>query len=187
MFFREVNLSKKNMKKLTPQQLAALQNHLIRSGSNDALMGELLDHLACDVETYLWQGYNFDLALEKISQEANAKAIQYLRQNYQHDLAMTEAQLQAATLDDIVFEFRNKAYGAYDLRQSYQSALRIALFMGIGLFLMIVAFSGGLVNKKWTFDSPLMLLWVVGVSCVAYASWNWYLKSISQQEGQAVY
>lgn len=165
------------MKKLTSQQLSALHNLLIRNGSNDALMGELLDHLACEVETYLWKGYNFELALEKISQEANAKALQYLRENYQHSVAMTEAQLQEATLDDIIFEFRNKEYGAYNLRQSYQSALRTALFMGMGLFLMIVALSGGLFAKQWSFSSPLMLLWALGVSSVAYAVGNWYFKN----------
>ena len=165
------------MKKLTSQQLSALHNLLIRNGSNDALMGELIDHLACEVEEYLWKGYNFDLALEKVGQEANVKALQYLRENYQHSVAMSEAQLQEATLDDIVFEFRNKEYGAYNLRQSYQSALRTALFMGMGLFLMIVALSGGLVAKQWSLDSPLMLLWALGVSSVAYAVGNWYYKN----------
>ncbi|TAF95891.1 MAG: hypothetical protein EAZ32_09790 [Cytophagia bacterium] len=169
------------MKKLTPQQLATLHSHLIGNGSNDALMGELLDHLACEVEIYLWKGYNFELALEKISEEANVKAIQYLRQNYQHELAMTETQLQEATLDDIVFEFRNKAYGAYDLRQSYQNTLRTALFMGIGLFLMLIALSGGLIAKQWSFSSPLMLLWFLGSSCVAYGAWNWYLKNMQEK------
>jgi|GEM_PF-1035392 len=170
------------MKKLTPQQLSVLHNHLIRNGSNDVLMGELIDHLACEVEGYLWKGYNFELALEKISAQANAKSIQYLRENYQRDLAMTDEQLQEATLDDIVFEFRNKAYGAYELRQSYQSTLRTAFFMGIGLFFMIVALSGGLTAQKWSFSSPLMLLWGLGVSCVAYAVWNWYLKNVGFDE-----
>ena len=44
---------------------------------------------------------------------------------------------ERATLDDIVFEFRNKAYGAYDLRQNYPTALRNALILGITLFLMM--------------------------------------------------
>ncbi len=39
------------------------------------------------------------------------------------------------TLNDIVFEFRNKAYGAYDLRQNYPIALRNALIIGVSLFL----------------------------------------------------
>ncbi len=44
---------------------------------------------------------------------------------------------ERATLNDIVFEFRNKAYGAYDLRQNYPTALRNALILGITLFLMM--------------------------------------------------
>lgn len=41
------------------------------------------------------------------------------------------------TLDDIVFEHRNQAYGAYDLRKSYPAALRKALIIGSVLFLLL--------------------------------------------------
>lgn len=163
------------MKKLTPQQLDKLHSLLIRNGSNDALMGELLDHLACEVETYLWQGYNFDLALEKVSQEANIKALRYLRETYQQDLTLTDEQLQNASLDDIVFQFRNKAYGAYELRQSYPIALRNALIFGIGLFLMMMALFSGIIGGQWSFWSIQGILWLVGGCAVAYASWAWFV------------
>ena len=54
---------------------------------------------------------------------------------------------ERATLDDIVFEFRNKAYGAYDLRQNYPTALRNALILGITLFLMM--FLVPMLYSKW--------------------------------------
>ena len=40
------------------------------------------------------------------------------------------------TLDEIVFENRNKAYGAYDLRTSYRSVLTKSFILGTILFLV---------------------------------------------------
>ena len=42
----------------------------------------------------------------------------------------------ALTLDDIIFQTRNRAYGAFDLRQHYQPTLYRALWLGVGLFLL---------------------------------------------------
>jgi periplasmic protein TonB len=42
------------------------------------------------------------------------------------------------SLDDIVFEHRNKAYGAYELRTTYTSNLNKALFIGVGCFLLML-------------------------------------------------
>jgi periplasmic protein TonB len=39
-----------------------------------------------------------------------------------------------STLDDIVFENRNKAYGAYELRTHYTTNINRALLIGVGLF-----------------------------------------------------
>ncbi|MER0440331.1 TonB family protein [Emticicia sp. W12TSBA100-4] len=39
-----------------------------------------------------------------------------------------------STLDDIVFEHRNKAYGAYELRTHYTTNINRALLIGIGFF-----------------------------------------------------
>ncbi len=169
------------MKKLTSQQLSTLHDHLIRNSTNDALVGELLDHLACEAEEYLWKGYNFDLALEKITQEANSMAVKYLRDTYRHEVAMTEEQLENASLDDIIFEFRNKAYGAYDLRQSYPFALRSALILGIGLFLMFMAFLSGVTQGSWNFLSTPGLMWMVGLSGVAYSIGTWFLRKSPHQ------
>ncbi len=164
------------MKKLTSEQLTKLQNHLISNNTNDVLLNELLDHLACEAEEYLWKGYNFDLALEKISQDANTMAVKYLSKTYQHDIAMTDEQLQNASLDDIIFEFRNKAYGAYDLRQSYPLALRNALILGVCLFLMLMAFLSGMSQGSWDFFSTSGAMWMIGMCGVAYAIGTWFFK-----------
>ncbi|UFH57448.1 TonB family protein [Spirosoma sp. KNUC1025] len=40
------------------------------------------------------------------------------------------------TFDDIIFQARHQAYGAFDLRQNYRPALTRALGVGVGLFLL---------------------------------------------------
>ncbi|RIV24916.1 energy transducer TonB [Fibrisoma montanum] len=42
----------------------------------------------------------------------------------------------ASTLDELVFENRLKAYGAFDLRRQYRPTLARALGLGVGLFLL---------------------------------------------------
>ncbi len=49
---------------------------------------------------------------------------------------MAETKASAVTLDDIIFENRNKAYGAYDLRKAYRPTLTKSMFIGIGLFVL---------------------------------------------------
>ena len=43
----------------------------------------------------------------------------------------------ALSLNDLVFENRNKRYGAYQLRQSYENHLRRAAFIGTGIFVAV--------------------------------------------------
>ena len=40
-----------------------------------------------------------------------------------------------ATLDDMVFENRNKAYGAYDLRKTYKKTVNRSMIIGANCFL----------------------------------------------------
>lgn len=42
------------------------------------------------------------------------------------------------TLDEIVFEERNKAYGAYDMRQSYRSTLTKSFIIGTVAFILLI-------------------------------------------------
>jgi hypothetical protein len=170
------------MEKLSPQQLATLHNHLIHTGSTDALIDELLDHLACEVEYYIWIGLPFDGALKTVLEQANLKAVRHLRDMYNSELAMTDEQLQQASLDDIVFEFRNKSYGAYDLRRAYRSKLRNAFIMTISLFLMLMAMMDAVNRRTWSYLSPWGIAWLIGLCGVTFVVVSWYLHHTRQQQ-----
>ncbi|GAB3013126.1 hypothetical protein [Spirosoma pulveris] len=170
------------MEKLNPQQLATLHNHLIQSGSTDVLIEELLDHLACEVEQYLWLGLSFDSALSNVLEQANIKAVRHLRETYQIELAMTDEQLEHASLDDIVFEFRNKAYGAYDLRRAYPINLRNAFIMTLSLFMMGMAMMDRLGRPTWSYLSLSGAVWLLGLCGVTFAVVSWYLQHLRQQQ-----
>ncbi|WP_226915670.1 energy transducer TonB [Hymenobacter siberiensis] len=53
---------------------------------------------------------------------------------------MDNAQIAKASLNDIVFEGRNKAYGAYVLRRLYQRHVTRALIIATALFVLLIAF-----------------------------------------------
>ncbi|WP_435353971.1 TonB family protein [Emticicia sp. SJ17W-69] len=42
------------------------------------------------------------------------------------------------SLDDMIFEHRNKAYGAYELRTSYTKTINRAFVIGVGVFLLML-------------------------------------------------
>lgn len=170
------------MEKLSPQQVATLHNHLIHSGSTDALIDELLDHLACEVEYYMWIGLPFEAALNTVLEQANVKAVRHLRDTYKTELAMTDEQLGQASLDDIVFEFRNKAYGAYDLRQAYRTTLRNAFIMALGLCMMAMAMMDGISRHSWSYLSLTGVVWLVGLCGVTFGVTSWYMQYMRQQQ-----
>ncbi|MES2516699.1 MAG: TonB family protein [Bacteroidota bacterium] len=51
---------------------------------------------------------------------------------------MENHQENLETLEDIVFQNRNKSYGAYTLRSDYQNVIKKALIIGIGLFCLAI-------------------------------------------------
>jgi len=51
-----------------------------------------------------------------------------------------------ATLDDIVFADRNKAYGAFELRKGYRADVTKATLIGAALF-VIAMFTPSIINK----------------------------------------
>ena len=164
------------MEKLTHQQIDHIQKYLLQSGLSSELLNELLDHLICEIEHYLWIGLPFESALQKTLLDANAESVQKLRKLYQQELAFTDAQLAEATLDDILFQFRNKSYGAYSLRQSYQKTLVYALGGALGLGLMMIALLHLISQKNWTYWSPWGIVWIIGVGVVAGAVVMYFLQ-----------
>ncbi|SNR77732.1 energy transducer TonB [Hymenobacter mucosus] len=53
---------------------------------------------------------------------------------------MDNAQLANASLDDIVFEGRNKAYGAYVIRRVYGKHVTRAVLIAVAVFALLIAF-----------------------------------------------
>ena len=130
------------MNKLTTHQLESLYNHLLGAGPNDALQGELLDHLACQVEEAMREGLSFEAARTAVFDEADTGRVRALKNDYRRELALAGDGLRQASLTEIVFEYRNKSYGAYPIRQAYPGTVLNALLMGTGLFILLLL--GGL-------------------------------------------
>ncbi|GAB3554080.1 hypothetical protein [Spirosoma fluminis] len=170
------------MEKLNPQQVARLYDHLIQLGTSDSLISELLDHLACEVEYYMWIGLPFEPAFDKALLEANAGSLHQLRKTYQKELTLTETQLREATLDDIVFQFRNKAYGAYDLRRTYRQTLRNSIIMTLGICMMLMALVQMISRGTWSYWSSWGAIWLVGLIAVTFAGFSWYLQHEQQND-----
>jgi periplasmic protein TonB len=63
---------------------------------------------------------------------------------------MTNNELLHASLLDIIFDNRNKEYGAYALRKEYNQRLLISLGIGISLILFLVLMNA--LNKKGSFN-----------------------------------
>ena len=51
---------------------------------------------------------------------------------------MDNAQLAKASFNDIVFEGRNKAYGAYEIRRIYSRYVTRSLVIGVAIFSLLV-------------------------------------------------
>jgi hypothetical protein len=170
------------MEKLNPQQIAGLYNHLLQTGINPPLADELLDHLACEVEFFMWIGLPFESALAKTLIDADAGAVRQLGKNYQLELALSETQLQQASLDDIIFQFRNKDYGAYALRQAYPATLRNAMVITLGLCMMLMALMQLLSRGTFSYWSTWGAIWLTGLGAVIFTGLNWYLQHERQNE-----
>lgn len=125
------------MKKLTDKQLESIYTHLLGAGPDDVLRGELLDHLACQVEEAMQDGISFEKAWNEVTAEASTGVVRTLKQSYRYELALAGESLRQASFTEIVFEYRNKSYGAYPLRQAYPDTLMNALAIGTGLFIVL--------------------------------------------------
>lgn len=169
------------MEKLNSQHVARLHDHLIRTGTDPALIGELLDHLVCETEHYRWIGLPIESAMDKALLDADAGAVRDLRRTYRRELRMSETQLELASKDDIVFEFRNKAYGAYALRQAYPQTLRNAIIMTIGLCMMGITLLQIVGRGTFSYFSLWGGIWLAGLAGVAFAGFSWYLQHDRQR------
>lgn len=120
------------MIRLSPQGIEELKRLLLEANADKALLPELLDHLACEAEERIWEGQSASKAVTDLRQEITPEVIQALHIDHYNLLAMN------TSLDEIVFEGRNKAYGAYALRLNYAHNVKKAFFAGIALFSVMI-------------------------------------------------
>ncbi|PWJ58427.1 protein TonB [Dyadobacter jejuensis] len=120
------------MIRLHDNRLALLRKYLVEGQVNPALMEELLDHLACEAEERLWDGEAFEQVIDLLKEEASPEVLQNLNADLK---ALLE---EEKTLTDMVFEGRNKQYGAYDLRKGYGKTIQRSLVLGVTCFLLVI-------------------------------------------------
>lgn len=120
------------MKRLQNNKIELLSNYLKKNGLNPELFPEILDHLACEAEERLWDGDSFEHAFSTIVETADPETLHILSVEHNHLLAMEK------TLNDIVFENRNKLYGAYQLRKGYNSTMQRSVLLGVTFFLLVM-------------------------------------------------
>ena len=120
------------MKRLQKNRIELLSNYLKKSGLNPDLFPELLDHLACEAEERLWEGDSFEQAFSTIVETADPETLHILSVEHNDLLAMEK------TLNDIVFENRNKLYGAYQLRKGYNKTMQRSVLLGVTFFLLLM-------------------------------------------------
>jgi protein TonB len=128
---RELNLNSGIMKSLNKNGLSEIQSYLKSSKLDENLREELLDHLACEAEERMWTGYSQEDVLKSIRTEVDLATLNELHLGHKHLLAMEKS------LTEIVFENRNREYGAYVLRREYSANVQRATVIGVALFLFI--------------------------------------------------
>lgn len=122
------------MKRLQENRIDQISKYLQASKLDPELLPEILDHLACEAEESLWDGKPFEQIYQDMVKTADVQTLLNLSVDHQNLLAMEKS------LNDIVFENRNKSYGAYDLRKGYGQTVQRAVVMGVAFFLLLVMF-----------------------------------------------
>lgn len=120
------------MKRLQTNRIEELTRYLKEAKVDPSLFPEILDHMACEAEEQLWDGKSFAQAYAGIVGEADAQTLLYLSAETKQLLAMDKS------LNDIVFENRNKDYGAYELRKGYNKTVQWSFVLGVTLFACMI-------------------------------------------------
>lgn len=170
------------MKTLTNQQLDHLRTSLYQAGATPTQVKALLPVMAQEVEHYMWIGLPFDAAIDKVELEADYSTVSYLHDKQQNTLVMADEASERPGLDELVFANRNRAYGAYDLRKSYDSAMVTAIIMTVGIVLLVLAALDAFQRGEWVYLSWSGLAWVVGVHLVGFAGFRFYLGQVRNKE-----
>ncbi|QRR01623.1 energy transducer TonB [Dyadobacter sandarakinus] len=120
------------MKRLQKNRIDLIEQYLRASKLDPGLMPEILDHMACEAEEGLWDGKPFEQIYHELLDNADRQVLLNLSVDHKNLLAMEKS------MNDIVFEGRNKLYGAYDLRKNYGQTMQRSVIMGVTIFLLMV-------------------------------------------------
>lgn len=120
------------MKRLQTNRIEQLSKYLQTCKLDPELFPEILDHLACEAEEQLWDGNSFEKAFDGIKEAADSQTLKNLGVDHKNLLAAEKS------LNDIVFEGRNKLYGAYDLRKGYGQTIQRSVLLGVTIFLLMI-------------------------------------------------
>ncbi len=72
------NLRLLDMKSLSSDEIVLIESHLDQLAYSSSLKSDLLDHICCDVEIKLEEGYDFNIALKEIFEVFNQEYITQL-------------------------------------------------------------------------------------------------------------
>lgn len=125
------------MTTLTPQQTHCLRQHLRRVGTQELLIDELVDYLACQAEELISSGLSFEKALAMIRLEATSLSVHHLQQNL----------IRQGALPRISFwrnpnRFTKREKAAFGIIQPVRSTLLIGAFLSVMLTGWLLASRG---------------------------------------------
>ncbi len=120
------------MVRLHNDRLDVLRKYLLDCKLSSELYEEILDHLACEAEELMWEGEAFENIVQLFKEEAEKSTLLGLDADLKEILACDYS------LTDIVFEGRNKLYGAYALRKGYHNTIQRSVVLGVTLFLFMI-------------------------------------------------
>ena len=143
------------MTPLTPQQTYCLRQHLRQVGTQELLINELVDYLACQTEEHMSNGLSFEKALALIRLEATSLYVRHL----QHTL-IRQGALPRTSLWRHPVRFTKQEKVAFGLIQPVRSTLLIGTFLSVMLIGWLLA-SRGLaipVSLVASLLCPLLLL-----------------------------
>ncbi len=120
------------MIRLQKDRLGILRKYLLDCKLSPELHEEILDHLACEAEEKMWDGDSFDHIIGYINEVAGRSVLKELNADLKQYLEMDHS------LTDMVFEGRNKQYGAYELRKGYDKTIQRSLIIGVTIFLFMI-------------------------------------------------
>ncbi|WP_133163451.1 hypothetical protein [Siphonobacter curvatus] len=125
------------MSSLTPQQTYCLRQHLHQVGTQEQLIDELVDHLACQMEEHMSHGLSFEKALDFIRLEATSLSVRHLQQTLVRQGAVIRTSFWQHPA-----RFTKREKTAFGLIQPVRNALLIGVFLSTFLTGWLLASRG---------------------------------------------